>query len=73
MPFEQQAGCVTLADAVAEAITEQPPGSAGLFPLTSGQQNALAIFALTAEDLKRYLARTQENFEFVDAICQMGF
>jgi putative nucleotidyltransferase with HDIG domain len=73
MPFERHAACVTLADAVAEAITEQPPGSAGLFPLTPGQQSALALFERTAEDLKRYLARTQENFEFVDAMCQMGF
>jgi putative nucleotidyltransferase with HDIG domain len=73
MPFEREAALVALGDAVAEAITQQQPGSAKLFPLTSGQRSALAVFELTADHLKRYLDRTQENFEFVDGMCQMSF
>jgi putative nucleotidyltransferase with HDIG domain len=73
MPYEKETACVALADAVAEGITEQPDGSAKLFTLTSGQQGALAVFNLAEKDLERYLERTQENFEFVDAMCQMRF
>jgi len=72
MPFAQQTACVALADAVAEAITEQGQGSAKLYPPTPARQNALAVFGLTEDDLKRYLERTQENFEFVNAMCQVG-
>jgi hypothetical protein len=63
---------LTLADAVAEAITDAPTARVELFPLSSGQERALAVFGFTAEDLKRYLGRTQENFEFVNAMCQIG-
>jgi hypothetical protein len=72
MPFERETACVTLADAVAEAITNQKRGAAQLFPVTEGQQKALSVFNFTSEDLKRYLGRTQENFEFVNAMCQIG-
>lgn len=72
MPFEQQTACVTLADAVAEAITERASDRRELFALTPGQEYSLGIFGLAPEDLKGYLARTQENFEFVNAMCQMG-
>ena len=73
MPYEQQTACVALADAVSEAITEKPSAAANLYPLTPGHQIALDIFKLTEDDLKRYLDRTRENFEFVDAMCQMPF
>jgi putative nucleotidyltransferase with HDIG domain len=72
MPFERETACLTLADAVAEAITDAPTARVELFPLSSGQERALAVFGFTAEDLKRYLGRTQENFEFVNAMCQIG-
>lgn len=71
MPFERETACVTLADAVSEAITRRQTDEAELFPLTSGQELALAVFEFTIEDLKRYLARTQEDFEFVNAMCQI--
>jgi putative nucleotidyltransferase with HDIG domain len=72
MPFEQETACVALADAVAEAITEGQTAHKELFPLTPGQERALAVFGLTVKDLKGYLARTQENFEFIDGMCQIG-
>ncbi len=72
MPFECQTACVTLANAIAEAITDRQTPSAELFPLTPGQERALAVFKFSTVDLKRYLARTQENFEFVNALCQIG-
>lgn len=70
MPFEKETACLTLADAVAEAITQRP-GRAELFQLTPGQEQALAILKLALDDLESYLARTQENFEFVNALCRL--
>jgi putative nucleotidyltransferase with HDIG domain len=72
MPFERETACVTLADAVAEAITERQAAPPDLLPLSPGQDRALAVFELTAKDLKSYIARTQENFEFIDGMCQIG-
>jgi putative nucleotidyltransferase with HDIG domain len=72
MPFERDTACVTLADAVAGAINNRPTTAVELFPLTPGQERALSVFEFSPEDLKRYLARTQENFEFVNAMCQVG-
>lgn len=72
MPFEREIACVTLADAVAEAITEATNGRPELFPLSPGQERALAVFQLTLPHLKGYLARTQENFEFINGMCQIG-
>lgn len=72
MPFERETACVTLADAVATAITEREAGQAELFPLSPGQEQALIIFKLSLKELNGYLARTQENFEFIDGICQIG-
>ncbi len=72
MPFERETACVALADAVAEAIVEGPTAQPDLFPLSPGQEAALETFELTVKDLKGYLARTQENFEFINGMCQMG-
>lgn len=72
MPFEQETACVTLANAVAEAITAGQTASPELFPLSPGQEKALQVFEFTPKDLQGYLARTQENFEFVDGMCRIG-
>lgn len=72
MPFERETACVTLADAIAMAITGREGPTQQLFPLSPGQQQALESFSLTLKDLNAYLVRTQENFEFVDAMCQIG-
>lgn len=72
MPFEKETACISLADAVAQAITASQTSSPELFPLSPGQRKALAVFELTPKDLQGYLARTQENFEFVDGMCRIG-
>ena len=72
MPFETHIACVTLANTIAEAINERPDGKPEFFAWTGGQERALAVSGLTGKDLNGYLARTQENFEFVNAMCQIG-
>ena len=69
LPYAKETACLTIAEYIAEsgltAAPEAPP------VLTPGQQAALAVLNFSTEHLKIYTARTQENFEFVNAMCQM--
>lgn len=67
MPFEHETACLTLAEFIAES------GGKGeaLNSLTTGQVAALDVLGFAPDQLKTYAARTQENFEFVNAMCQM--
>lgn len=68
-PYAKETACLTVAEYIAEsgltAAPDVPP------VLTPGQQAALAVLGFSTEHLKIYTARTQENFEFVNAMCQM--
>ena len=69
VPYSRETACLTIAEYIAEsglsAANDAPP------TLTPGQQAALRVLDFSTEHLKLYTARTQENFEFVNAMCQM--
>lgn len=70
LPYERETACLTLAELIAEA------GTAGATPwdtttLTVGQNVALAVLEISPDQLKVYAVRTQENFEFVNAMCRI--
>lgn len=69
VPFARETACLTLAEYIAEtgltAKADAPP------TLTAGQEIALEVLGFSTEHLRIYTARTQENFEFVNAMCQM--
>ena len=69
LPFERETACIALAESLA-----QRSGGACLaaLPENPGLESALGVLDLASEDLGRYLARTQENLQFVNAICQIG-
>lgn len=69
LPFVRETACLTLAEAIADLALQS--ATEALPPLTPGQEAALRVFDFTQENLKTYLARTQENFAFVNAMCQM--
>lgn len=69
IPFERETACLTLAEAIAEQC-RLPVGSVAP-PLTTGQQTALQILELDDPRLRACVARTQENFEFVNAMCRL--
>jgi putative nucleotidyltransferase with HDIG domain len=71
MPYERETACLTLAESVADHIALAAAGT--LLPLTPGQEAALGVFNFTPDNLKSYVGRTLENFEFVNAMCQMRF
>lgn len=68
LPYVRETACLTLAEAIADN-TAAPSGST--LPLTPGQEAALRVFDFTGDHLKTYITRTQENFAFVNAMCQM--
>lgn len=69
IPFARETACLTIAEYIAEsgltAAADAP------VVLTPGQEAALEVLGFSTEHLKTYTARTQENFEFVNAMCQM--
>lgn len=67
MPFERETACLTLAEFIAESDGKVE----AINPLTAGQVAALDVLGFAPDQLKTYAARTQENFEFVNAMCQM--
>lgn len=67
MPYERETACLTLAEFVAESVGK----TAAVNSLTAGQQVALDVLGFSTDHLRTYAARTQENFEFVNAMCQM--
>lgn len=67
MPYERETACLTLAEFIAESGLKTEAHHA----LTAGQEAALDVLGFSPEQLKVYTARTQENFEFVNAMCQM--
>jgi putative nucleotidyltransferase with HDIG domain len=67
MPFERETACLTLA----EFIAESGAAPAAINSLTTGQVAALDVLGFAPDQLKTYAARTQENFAFVNAMCQM--
>lgn len=69
MPYERETACVTLAEFIAESGLKTKWDAA--VSLTAGQKAALDMLGFSSDDLKIYTARTQENFEFVNAMCQM--
>jgi putative nucleotidyltransferase with HDIG domain len=68
MPYVRETACLTLAECIADNTT---PAAEAKLPLSPGQEAALRVFDFTSDHLKTYVARTQENFAFVNAMCQM--
>jgi putative nucleotidyltransferase with HDIG domain len=70
-PFDRMGACITLANAVAHRLEEK--GRSDAVPeMTSGETAALAIIGMTGERLDHYVAETEENFAFVQALCQLA-
>lgn len=68
LPFVRETACLTLA----EAIAERTAAAVGVsLPFTPGQETALSILDFTPDTMHTYVLRTQENFAFVNAMCQM--
>jgi putative nucleotidyltransferase with HDIG domain len=69
-PFARETACLVLAESVAESSVRPLP----VAPLSGNvvQETALSILQLTSRDLNLYLSRTQENLQFVNALCQIG-
>lgn len=71
VPFERESACIALAESIALSSGEGAVARATMSD-DPGREIALDLVGLTAEDLGRYLERTQENLQFVNALCQIG-
>lgn len=69
-PFARETACIVLAESVAQSSVRPPPVAPGSG--NAAQETALGLLGLTAQDLTLYLSRTQENLQFVNALCQIG-
>jgi putative nucleotidyltransferase with HDIG domain len=69
IPFERETACLNLAEFIADNVTATNKEMEML--LSPSQETALAVFGFSREQLKAYVIRTQENFAFVNAMCQV--
>src|SRR5579883_2105943 len=69
-PFEHETACVAVSDAIAHTVMDSQ--RAGALTLSADQETALSLLRLTSDGLQPYLSRAQENFQFVNAMCQIG-
>jgi putative nucleotidyltransferase with HDIG domain len=71
IPYERETACINLAEVIAENVLSQQKKAS--CPGVAGQEAALALLGFSREDLSGYVSRAQENFQFVNAMCQIGF